>query len=66
MNLKKLPVKHIPLEEQELIIKWVDDLSILSSNQIYEKRQIESQIDSQLYDIFGLSESEVGIIERQA
>jgi hypothetical protein len=66
VNLKKLPVKHIPLEEQELIIKWVDDLSILSSNQIYEKRQIESQIDSQLYDIFGLSESEVGIIERQA
>jgi len=70
-DLKKLPIKKIPLPEQQTFIIIVDKiLSLTQSSDYYENlqkqvkvKECERQIDQMVYKLYDLTEEEIKIVE---
>ncbi len=64
--LGKLPVKKIPLKEQEDFASLVNEiLSIKSKNPESDTSSIEKEIDQRIYQLYGLNEDEIYLIENR-
>ncbi len=64
--LGKLPVKKIPLKEQEFFVSLVNDiLSIKSRDLDADTSSIEKEINKKIYEIYSLNEDEISLIENR-
>ena len=62
--LSKLPVKEISIEEQRPFIEKVDQiLTLKQSNPFADTSLLEREIDLMVYELYGLSEEEIGVVE---
>ena len=72
-DLKKLPIKKIPLPEQQPFIIIVDKILSLTQSENYLKnlqnqakvKEHEHQIDQLVYKLYGLTEEEIKIVEKK-
>ncbi len=63
--LKNLPIKQIPLEEQQTFIKLVDE--ILEKKKLgQETADLENKIDEMVYRLYNLTNEEIAIVEGKA
>ncbi len=64
VNLNLLPIKAIPIEEQQSFIKIVGIiLDLKKENPDEDTTPIEAQIDQLVYELYGLTEDEIRIVE---
>ena len=61
-SVAKLPIVNIPLEKQSNIIKIVDEIIYKNRCEI-DTKKLEEYIDKIVYELYGLSEEEIKIIE---
>ena len=65
-QMKELPIKKISLSEQKPFIDLVDKiLSAKKENPSADTSEWEKEIDLLVYGLYGLTEEEIGIIERK-
>jgi hypothetical protein len=63
-NLEKLPIKEISISDQQPFITKVDEiLAIKQSDPTADTSALEREIDLMVYELYGLSEEEIGIVE---
>jgi len=70
-NLKKLPIKNIPLESQKPFILLVDKILALTKDEDYlasaakqaKVKELEREIDQMAYDLYGLTPEEKAVVE---
>lgn len=63
-NLEKLPIKNISIKFQQPFIDKVDQiLSLKKDNPEADTTALEREIDLMVYDLYELSEEEIGIVE---
>ncbi|TAH19898.1 MAG: hypothetical protein EAZ08_07495 [Cytophagales bacterium] len=63
-DVRNLPIPNLELEEQQLLISLVNQvLSLKSQNQ--DTSLLEEDIDEAVYQIYGMTEEEIKIIENQ-
>jgi len=66
IHLKKIPVKNISLPQQQPIITLVNQiLSAKQENPAADTKELEREIDRLVYGLYGLTEEEIKIIEKQ-
>ena len=59
-----LPVKKVESEQQQPFIDKVDHiLSLKKDNLAADTSALERQIDLMVYELYGLSEEEIGVVE---
>ncbi len=61
--LKDAPIKIIPINEQNIYSELVDNI-IKAKNQNKDTSLFENQIDKLIYQLYGLTDEEVEIVER--
>ncbi len=63
--LSEIPIKKASFEIQNSIIKIVDEIIALKkSNPNHDTSSLEQRIDTIVYDIYGLIDAEIKIIEQ--
>ena len=63
-DLRKFPIKVISTEEQNQFIELVDKiLTIKKHSPTADTTTLEFEIDQLVYELYGLTEEEVGIVE---
>ena len=63
-DLRKFPVKRLPIEDQQQLISLVDQiLSQKKSDSTADTILLEKEIDQLVYTLYGLTEEEITIIE---
>jgi adenine-specific DNA-methyltransferase len=63
-ELRKLPIPNIDIKNQKQISDIVKDiLKIKSKNKDFETKNLESQIDQLVYQLYDLTEEEIAIVE---
>ncbi|GCA83527.1 type IIS restriction enzyme Eco57I [Microcystis aeruginosa NIES-2522] len=64
VSVKSIPVREISQEQQQPIIALVDQiLTAKKSNPKADTSELEKEINQIVYELYGLSEEEIGIIE---
>jgi hypothetical protein len=64
INLKKIPVKNIDKKDQEPLIAIINNiLTAKKSNPEADTTHLESEIDQLVYELYGLTEEEIAIVE---
>jgi len=64
VSVKSIPVREISQEQQQPIISLVDQiLTAKKSNPKADTSELEKEIDKIVYELYGLSEEEIRIIE---
>lgn len=62
--LSEIPIKPISLKEQEPFIALVDEIiSLKTKDSTFDTSHLESEIDSLAYELYGLNDEEIQIIE---
>ncbi len=68
--LVSIPIKKILPEEQKLFIDLVDQILEVTSQENYDpknppiqQKELEKKIDEMVYELYGLTEEEIGVIE---
>jgi len=65
VNLEQLPIKNISSENQQPLIPLVSQiLSLKKENPAADTSALEREIDALVYRLYGLTEEEIGVIER--
>jgi len=72
--IEKIPIKNIPSDEQKLFIDIVEKILLVTRNSDYLKnnqkhaqvREYERQIDQMVYNLYGLTDDEIAIVESKA
>lgn len=69
--LSEIPIKYIPMVEQEKFVFLVDEILKITSSPEFKKGDpricdLESEIDRMVYKIFDLTEDEIKIIEEKS
>ena len=65
-QLKEIPIPVVALEQQKQIVEIVDRiLKEKKKNKNADTLALEHQIDKMVYDLYGLTEKEMAVIERQ-
>lgn len=63
-NLEKLPIPIISLENQQPLINKVNEiLTLKSQDPKVDIKELEQEIDAMVYKLYGLSEDEIKIVE---
>jgi len=70
-TIGELPVKELPLSKQELLINLVDQILAITKDEDYlanptkqaEIKEYERQIDQMVYELYGLTPEEIGVVE---
>jgi len=65
-DFKKLPIKKIPKLEQQKFVKLVDKILLLNEKEKRDEKviaEIDEQIDTEVYRLYGLTKEEIKIIE---
>jgi hypothetical protein len=63
-DLRKFPIKRIPISEQQPIIDLVDQiLTLKNENSKADITLIETEIDQLVYQLYGLTEEEIRIVD---
>ena len=63
-DLRKFPIKHISINDQQPLTTLVDKiLSIKKFNPNAETNAIETEIDHLVYKLYGLTEEEIKVVE---
>ncbi len=64
INIRKLPIKELSIEQQQPFIDKVDQiLSLKKDNPEADTAALEREIDFMVYALYGLSEEEIEIVE---
>ncbi|NDP22209.1 MAG: N-6 DNA methylase [Paludibacter sp.] len=64
INLRKLPIRNLPKEQQQPLIKKVEQvLELKKENPQADTSDLEREIDKMVYELYGLSEEEIKIVE---
>jgi len=61
-ELKQIPIKNISSEKQQLFVILADQIITLKK-QNQDTSELEAQIDQMVYELYGLSEDEVAVVE---
>jgi hypothetical protein len=65
-DLRKFPFKKCSIEKQKPIISLVEQILSIMKNDINANTSImESEIDHLVYELYGLTEEEIRIVEGQ-
>ena len=63
--LSEIPIKKVSPDVQNSIVKIVNEIIALKkSNPNHDTSSLERQIDTVVYDIYGLTDAEIKIIEK--
>ena len=63
--LSEIPIKKVSSDIQNSIVKIVDEIIALKkTNPNHDTSSLERQIDAIIYDIYGLTDAEIKIIEQ--
>ena len=63
--LKELPIKEIPVEAQQPFINKVNEILTLKKEKPQaDTSSLENDIDVMVYELYGLSDEEIGIVEK--
>jgi hypothetical protein len=70
-DLKNLPIRNIPIEEQKPFISDVDKILAITEDEDYlqspqkqaKVKELEREIDRLVYQLYGLTEEEIRIVE---
>jgi hypothetical protein len=63
-DLRKFPIKHISIEHQHPLISLVDQiLTIKKVDPLADSNALEKEIDHLVYELYGLTEEEIRIVE---
>ncbi|MCK4446816.1 MAG: N-6 DNA methylase, partial [Candidatus Marinimicrobia bacterium] len=74
VNLRKLPIKKIPIEQQKFFISLVDRILAITKDEDYlqnpqkqaQVKALEQEIDRMVYKLYELTEEELQIVEGAA
>lgn len=62
--LSEIPIKKVSSDIQNSIVKIVDEIIVLKkSNPNHDTSSLERQIDAIVYNIYGLTEEEIRVVE---
>ena len=62
--LSEIPIKKATADEQNMIVSYVDKiLSAKKTNPLADTSALEAEIDRLVYDLYGLTEDEIAIVE---
>ncbi len=61
-ELKQIPLKNIDINEQQPFIILADQIITLKK-QNQDTSELEAQVDKMVYELYGLSEDEVALVE---
>ena len=64
-SVERIPIPKIPLDQQRPFVELVDrTLAAKDADPSAETEELETEIDRLVYDLYGLTEEDIAVVER--